>query len=215
SSGYPALFSFISSLYTTKNQHMSSQVSKMVSEHAPQLHDFILHRDVTDRSRTWIRANFAIILGEEMDKVTKILQPEWQGDLSAVLAGFSLGGILVASKEVAPNLHEIIRGLLGWEEGQSTRKKKDVVLAAVLSILAQCRNEKSSEVQTITGIFLFACGVPRTMYDVLNHAGFCLSYTQTVMKMKGLAAERLELTCKFVREHPCQVVYDNVNIAFR
>ncbi|KAF5335492.1 hypothetical protein D9611_012206 [Ephemerocybe angulata] len=213
--GYPTLFSFISSLYSTRNQQISSQVSKMVSEHAPQLHDFILHRDVTDRSRTWIRSNFAVILSTEMDKITKILQPEWNGDVSAVLAGFSLAGLLAASTDIAPNLREIIRGLLGYNEDQATRKKKDVVLAAVLSILAQCRNEKSSEVQTVTGVFLFACGAPRTMYDVLNHAGFCLSYTQTVTKIKGLAAERLELTRQVVRERACQIVYDNVNIAFR
>jgi hypothetical protein len=89
------------------------------------------------------------------------------------------------------------------------------VLATVLSILAQTRNEKSSQVQTATGIFLFACGASRSLFDVLNHAGLSLSYTQTLSKIEGLAEERLKLTLEVVRSRPCMIVYDNVNIAFR
>lgn len=85
----------------------------------------------------------------------------------------------------------------------------------VLSIIAQCKNEKSSRIQTVTGIFLFACGASRAVFDVLNHAGFCLSYVQTVEKMKTLSAERLDATRQLVRKQPCCIVYDNINIAFR
>lgn len=82
-------------------------------------------------------------------------------------------------------------------------------------MLAQCRNEKSSQIQTVTGIFLFACGASKALFDVLNHSGFCLSYTQTIEKLKDLSNERLELIRDLVRRRVCLIVYDNVNIAFR
>jgi hypothetical protein len=82
-------------------------------------------------------------------------------------------------------------------------------------MLAQTRNEKSSEFQTTMCIYLLACGASRTQFDVLNHAGFTLSYTAAVRKIKALGQERLlEIvgltgTCAFM------ILWDNLNIAFR
>jgi hypothetical protein len=85
----------------------------------------------------------------------------------------------------------------------------------VICMLAQTRNEKSSEFQTTMCIYLLACGASRTQFDVLNHAGFTLSYTAAVRKIKALGQERLlEIvgltgTCAFM------ILWDNLNIAFR
>lgn len=40
-------------------------------------------------------------------------------------------------------------------------------------------------------IYLLACGASRTQFDVLNHAGFTLSYTAAIRKIKDLGQERL------------------------
>ncbi|KAJ2913990.1 hypothetical protein MD484_g6417, partial [Candolleomyces efflorescens] len=231
--GYSTLFSFMKAVYTTKNQHMSSQVTQMVSKHAPELLDLIQQRDNTASTAAWIKDNFAKILASEVDFICSRLRPTRGGDVSEVLREFSLDRVLKEATTNAPNLSEIVSGLLGHQEGEISKKKKDVVcpiclftprnkadssdkvLAAVLSIIAQCKNEKSSRVQTVTGIFLFACGASRALFDVLNHAGFCLSYVQTIEKMKTLSEERLKAARELVRNQPCCLVYDNINIAFR
>lgn len=230
--GYETLFEFLKSLLSTRERAMSSQVTQMVERHAIELLDLIKTRDGKDGTETWIKTHFEQVINAEMDKITQLLRPERKGDVSTILEDFSLEQILEHATEVAPNLRELVSGLLGYEEGAVTKKKKDVVsttlgvfwqtnserlqvLAAVLSVLAQCRNEKSSEVQTVTGIFLFACGASKALFDVLNHAGFSLSYTQTLEKLKSLSDEQLTEVRRVVRCFPCLIVYDNVNIAFR
>ncbi|TEB27829.1 hypothetical protein FA13DRAFT_1877613 [Coprinellus micaceus] len=213
--GHETLFKFLKSLYTTRDQQLSGQVSKMVGHHAEELLEFIQARDSTAKTADWVKENFAKVLASEMDGVTQLLRPQRNGEVSVVLDEFSLEKLLENTEGIAPNLRQLVSDLLGYEQDQVTKKKKDVVLAAVLSVLAQCRNEKSSQIQTVTGIFLFACGASKALFDVLNHSGFCLSYTQTIEKLKDLSNERLELIRDLVRRRVCLIVYDNVNIAFR
>ena len=58
-------------------------------------------------------------------------------------------------------------------------------------MLTQTCNEHSSEFQTTMCIYLLACGASWTQFDVLNHAGFTLSYTAAIHKIKDLDQERL------------------------
>jgi hypothetical protein len=84
-----------------------------------------------------------------------------------------------------------------------------------MCIIAQTRNEKASEFQLITCIYLLACGASRSLFSVLNHAGFSLSYSSAMRKIKDLGEEKLETLKKLVRNQACLVVWDNLNIAFR
>jgi hypothetical protein len=82
-------------------------------------------------------------------------------------------------------------------------------------MLAQTRNEQSSEFQTTTCIYLLACGASHTQFDVLNHAGFTLSYTSAITKIKALSQERLLEIIRLVRKCAFMIIWDNLNIAFR
>ena len=64
-------------------------------------------------------------------------------------------------------------------------------------------------------LYLLACGTSRSLFDVLNHAGITLSYTQAVTKLKKLREERLALTQKIARTRAFMIIWDNLNIAFR
>ncbi|KAJ7809227.1 hypothetical protein B0H14DRAFT_2608207 [Mycena olivaceomarginata] len=89
------------------------------------------------------------------------------------------------------------------------------VLATVLCILAQTTNEKASEYQTTMGIYLLACGASRSQFDVLNHAGICLSYRSVLRKIKALGEERLEEMRHIVKRHMFMIIWENLNFAFR
>jgi hypothetical protein len=82
-------------------------------------------------------------------------------------------------------------------------------------MLAQTRNEHSSEFQTTMCIYLLACGASRTQFDVLNHAGFTLSYTAAIRKIKELGQERLLEIVGLVGRQAFMIIWDNLNIAFR
>lgn len=81
-------------------------------------------------------------------------------------------------------------------------------------MLAKARHEHASEYQTTTCLYFLACGTSRSLFDVLNHAGITLSYTQAVAKLKQLGLEQLAHMIKLVREQACMLVWDNLNIAF-
>jgi hypothetical protein len=80
-------------------------------------------------------------------------------------------------------------------------------------MLVQTRNEKSSEYQTTMSFYLLACGT--TQFEVLNHAGICLSYQSTLQKVKDLGQERLAVVRKIAHKHMFILIWDNLNFAFR
>ena len=88
-------------------------------------------------------------------------------------------------------------------------------MATLLSTIAQTRNERASTFQAVACLYLYACGATRSLFEVLNHAGFSLSYKSTTTKIKQLSHELLEEARAIVRREACFVVWDNINIAFR
>lgn len=82
-------------------------------------------------------------------------------------------------------------------------------------MLAQSRNGHSTEFQTSTCIYLLACGASRSQFDVLNHAGFTLSYTSAISKLKQLGVEKLRKIVGIAHSQAFMIIWDNLNIAFR
>ena len=48
-------------------------------------------------------------------------------------------------------------------------------------------------------MYLLACGTSCSLFDVLNHAGITLLYTQAIGKLKQLSEERLKETRKITK----------------
>jgi hypothetical protein len=82
-------------------------------------------------------------------------------------------------------------------------------------MLAQTHNELSSEFQINTCVWLLACGASRAEWEVLNRAGFTLSYRSAVRKIKELGQERLAKILGIARTQAFMIIWDNLNIAFR
>lgn len=82
-------------------------------------------------------------------------------------------------------------------------------------MLAKSRNEHATDFQTPMCMYLLACGVSKSLFNVLNHAGITLSYTQAMQKLRALGEERLALVRKIATTHTFMIIWDNLNIAQR
>ena len=89
------------------------------------------------------------------------------------------------------------------------------MLVTVICMLAQTRNERSSEFQTTMCIYLLACGASLTQFDVLNHAGFTLSYSSAVGYIKELGQERLHEIIGLAGQRAFMILWDNLIIVFQ
>jgi hypothetical protein len=182
----------------------------MLRNHRTELLNAIhLHQKATVEE--WMSAHFQDALQYEGFLLGKVLQPDRGKDLSTIFQEFSLKTLLKEAQVVAPTLFACLSILCGEPENsgpdasQMGQKKKDVVRLIVMScfpltgvpqiistlmcIIAQTRNEKASEFQLITCIYLLACGPSRSLFSVLNHAGFSLSYSSAMSKIKDLGEE--------------------------
>ncbi|KAJ7810641.1 hypothetical protein B0H14DRAFT_2607157 [Mycena olivaceomarginata] len=166
--GYGSLYGFLDDLVTTKDQNHSSQVSQMLISHGDELLNSIHSRQPEVVSQ-WITKVAGNILAEEGAKLAQHLRPPH------------------GQKFIAPTLCHFL-ALLAKADPSEThaegRKDKNLVLAMVLCILSQTTNEKASKYQTIMGIYLLACGASCSQFDILNHAGICLSYRSVLRKIK-------------------------------
>jgi hypothetical protein len=82
-------------------------------------------------------------------------------------------------------------------------------------MLSQTQNEHSSEFQTTMCIYLLACGASWTQFDVLNHAGFTLSYTAAIQKIKDLRQEKLIEIVGLIGRQAFMIIWDNLNITLQ
>nr|GAT50185.1 predicted protein [Mycena chlorophos] len=96
-----------------------------------------------------------------------------------------------------------------------SRKEYRVVLATILSMLCYSQNEKASSMRLTMSIFLLASSASRALFDVLHHAGICMSYTTTVEKAGQMGQEPLQTILKIVKTSVILIVWDNINLAFK
>ncbi|KAJ7864341.1 hypothetical protein B0H13DRAFT_2353767 [Mycena leptocephala] len=216
--GYRTLHEFLGELLATKDQHQSSQVSQTLINHGDELLDLIRARQPQIVSQ-WISRAAGEILKEEGAKLAQLLRPPQGQGVSTTLENFSLERILADAEYLAPTLCILLRSLAREEadkdSGKEKRRDVDLVLSTVICMLVQKRNEKSSEYQTTMSFYLLACGATRSQFEVLNHAGICLSYRSTLQKVKDLGQERLAAVRKIAHERMFMLIWDNPNFAFR
>ncbi|KIM89791.1 hypothetical protein PILCRDRAFT_2082 [Piloderma croceum F 1598] len=185
------LYEFLDELMHTRDRGISSQVSQMLILRGSDLLESIRQRQLK-MAHAWAAKTTAEMLARESLKLAERLRPQQNREVTHVLEEFSLTRIMHDAEELAPTLCELLRAV-GVPEASPAceRKNRDLVLVTVICMLTRCRNEHSSEFQTTTCIYLLACGASRSQFDVLNHAGFMLSYTAAIAKIKTLRAERL------------------------
>ncbi|KAJ7850785.1 hypothetical protein B0H14DRAFT_2355557, partial [Mycena olivaceomarginata] len=64
--------------------------------------------------------------------------------------------------------------------------------------------------QTTMAFYLLACGATRSQFEVLNHAGICLSYRSAIRKVKELGQEQLAEIQELAHQHLFMIIWDNI-----
>jgi hypothetical protein len=77
------------------------------------------------------------------------------------------------------------------------------------------RSQKANNFQLVIGLFLLGSGASKREIEVLAHAGLSVSYSTIIDHVKGLSKEGMDRIRELVKGSMCQIVWDNLNIAFR
>ncbi|KAF4590201.1 hypothetical protein EYR40_009400 [Pleurotus pulmonarius] len=217
SAGFPTVFAFLDAVNRSKDQQISANFSRQLGHHGRSLLDVLRTRQPhllesynIEQTRTIINA--------EAGALCALLRPGDHASILDTLSSFSLDNMLRDAERAAPFLCQMLRDASGKQGTSSPHQRRDhgdLVVITTLCMLAQTRNEKSSHFQTTMCLYLLACGASRTQFDILNHAGFSLSYPSAIQKIKDLGQSKLRQIVQIAHSRPCMIIWDNLNIAFR
>lgn len=214
---FPSMHDFLRKLLTTRHPVRSSQVSNLLTFHGHDLLNLIRDRHPSV-ANDWALSTARQLVSSECDSLSQRFKPAPGTPVSDILHRFSLREVLSDAEILAPTLFQILQqacGMLSTSQDQPSRKHPDLVLATTLCMLAKARNDHASDFPTTMCMYFLACGTSHSVFDVLNHAGVTLSYTQAVAKIKQLGRERLTMMREIARSRAFMVIWDNLNIAFK
>ncbi|EKM51205.1 uncharacterized protein PHACADRAFT_165800 [Phanerochaete carnosa HHB-10118-sp] len=176
SDGY-SLTAFLSDLFNSKGPHISSEVTKLIQDHSASLFD-AMRLCCPEVAQSWLNETIEAAIVTEAKHLAAELRPDRDQELLDVLHDWKLDDVLAAAERIAPTLLQVLR-LAGTHKQQGeTRCNHDLIIATILCLIAESYSEHSNEVQTVMGIYLFACGASRSQFAVLHHASITSSYTK-------------------------------------
>ena len=106
--GYKSLYDFVGELLHIRDQQISSRVSKMLGIHGEAILNNIRARQ-PDLIAQWAVGVTGEVLAEEGQRLADYLRPDDNQSTSELLQKFSLDRIMSESKQIAPNLCEMLR----------------------------------------------------------------------------------------------------------
>ncbi|KAJ7021117.1 hypothetical protein C8F04DRAFT_973181 [Mycena alexandri] len=77
------------------------------------------------------------------------------------------------------------------------------------------RSQKANNFQLVIGLFLLGSGASKREMEVLAHAGLSVAYKTITEHVKQLSKEGLDKIREIVQAGMVQIVWDNLNIAFK
>ncbi|KAG6914065.1 hypothetical protein DXG01_002687 [Tephrocybe rancida] len=211
--GFDTMHQMFHEVLTTRHPVRASQVSKMILNHGTDILDTV--RDIQPGvAHDWMLSGTAQLVDAEMDLLVDLFCPTQGTHIEDVLNGFSMQKVLQDAQNLAPSLMTVLQQAANVTREYKSNKDPDLIIGTTLCMLAKARHEHATEYHTTTAMYFLAVGSSRSLFDILNHAGITLSYTQAVTKLKQLGQERLRNMVKMVQERPCMIVWDNLNIAY-
>jgi hypothetical protein len=126
SAGFKKFWSFLDAIMKSDDQFIKSRMAKLCSQHGAELHSHIYNHQPL-MSEQWISTQIRGILDLEGRRLAQLLTPEAGTPITKILSSFSLDTFLTDVKRTAPILFMSLSTLVGFDEGQNTRKQKDVV----------------------------------------------------------------------------------------
>ncbi|KAF7289742.1 hypothetical protein MIND_01347800 [Mycena indigotica] len=219
--GFGSLKQFFDALWRPGGDRAtSSLLSKYVEKHGAD-HARNMFRRSNQARDDYISEELAKILQKEGRAIQALLTREWTTSVTDLLQQFSMEDLTVQLEQVAPTLWETL-GLVSTPD-QSTRRQssgdnrrdKSLVFTTICALVSVLRSQKANNFQMVVGLFLLGSGASKREISVLAHAGLSISYALIIDHVKKLSTEGLVTIQEVFRTSMVQIVWDNLNIAFR
>ncbi|KAG0290371.1 hypothetical protein BGZ98_003491 [Dissophora globulifera] len=145
-----------------------------------------------------------------LSEIKELRHPANDIDLDKI-ENFKLKFIEQHLQRSAPIVLRVITGLATV----NPTKAASSTVATICSMLLLLRSQKSNHFQMMMGLYLYSCGCPSAVVDMLSKASISVSLPSLQNALKGMTETSLKKIRKDVRSKPWFLVYDNINFANR
>jgi hypothetical protein len=220
------------------DQHISANITRFVHSHGANLARSMFARSAPAKDE-YISGELAEIYQREGRAIQKLLTRDSTMTVMDLLKVFSMDKLAVELEAAAPYLWEALVAVSAPDsstrresDGEARRDKGLVrrpvqksclssltligqVFTTICALISVMRSQKANNFQVVIGLFLLGSGASKREMEVLAHAGLSISYTSIITHVKGLSAEGMVRIRELVKTSMVQIVWDNLNIAFR
>lgn len=123
--GYKTLNDFITDLLQTRDQHLSSQVTKLVERHGLAYLESMRAR-CPEQITKWAIEITVETVASEGSKLTQLMCPS-SGSVSDRIKSWSLPKVMSEAKEVAPTIYRLLQATGECEKQGNIRRDRDLV----------------------------------------------------------------------------------------
>ncbi|KAJ7851211.1 hypothetical protein B0H13DRAFT_2360239 [Mycena leptocephala] len=201
-------------------QQASANVTRYVHRHGADLARTMFARSESAKEH-YISTELAEIYQREGRAIQEILTRSCTTTVMELLKQFSMDQLAAELEEAAPWLWRALvvvsepdKNTRAERAGES-RKHKGLVFTTICALISFMRSQKANNFQLVIGLFLLGSGASKREMEVLAHAGLSVSYSTIIDHVKGLSKEGMDRIRELVKGSMCQIVWDNLNIAFR
>ncbi|KAJ7429454.1 hypothetical protein B0H11DRAFT_1767668 [Mycena galericulata] len=191
---------------------ISSLLTKYVQRHGSEHAKGMFQRS-KDAKEQYISATMAEIYLREGRAIQYILTRGSTTTITDLLKEFSMEQLTAEIQERAPHLWAALTLVSKPECTVSHRIPQ--VFTTICALISVLRSQKANNFQLVIGLFLLGSGASKREMEVLAHAGLSVSYTSIITHVKELSKEGLAKIREVVKSGMVQIVWDNLNIAFK
>ncbi|KAK7030657.1 hypothetical protein R3P38DRAFT_3266396 [Favolaschia claudopus] len=219
------------------DRNASLNISRYVGAHGAELARTMFARSDSARE-DYISTELAEIYRHEGRAIQNILTRNSTTSVINLLKEFSMDQLAAELEMAAPWLWRAM--VVIAEPDKSTRSERDgesrkhkglvcispsnnplrvsqatQVFTTICALISVLRSQKANNFQLVIGLFLLGSGASKREIEVLAHAGLSISYSSIIGHVKSLSEEGMGRVRQLIKESMCQIVWDNLNIAFR
>ncbi|KAJ7730237.1 hypothetical protein DFH07DRAFT_756359 [Mycena maculata] len=196
---------------------ISSQITKYVQRHGAE-HARGMFRRSREVKEEFVLEELAEIFQREGRAIQALLTWDARITVTELLKEFSMEQLAADIEAAAPHLWSAL-AVLCVEFGPSTISVLlltcSQVFTTICALISVVRSQRANNFQLIIGLFFLGSGASKREMEVLAHAGLSISYTSILTHVKQLSREGLAKIRDVVKSGMVQLVWDNLNIAFK
>ncbi|KAJ7643193.1 hypothetical protein B0H17DRAFT_1216237 [Mycena rosella] len=199
---------------------ISSKITRYINRHGAD-HATGMFRRSNGAKDDFISSMLAAIFQREGRAIQGILTRDSTTSVTELLKEFSMDQLALEIRAAAPTLWAALAVLATPDastrreaDGES-RRNKPLVFTTICALISVLRSQRANNFQLVIGLFLLGSGASKREISVLAHAGLSVGYQTIIDQVKKLSQEGMANIRELVKSCMVQIVWDNLNIAFR